>query len=249
MFSCSMSGHSKWHNIQGRKGKQDKLKANQFTKIGRMITLAAREGGGDLAANFSLRLAVEKARAVNMPKDNIERAIKRGTGELHDGVQLEEIVYEGFGPNGVAFLVEAFTDNKNRTAGEIKHAFGAHGGSFGGPGSVQWQFERKSVVRISENDKVKVTSNKNEFELSLMDAGIDDMIESDYGFEIISPVSQFQKVLEAVQSFNIAPEESGLEWIAKETVSVEEGGAETVAALYDVLDEMDDVRAVYTNEK
>lgn len=242
-----MSGHSKWHNIQGRKGKQDKLKANQFTKIGRMITLAAREGGGELAANFTLRLAIEKARAVNMPKDNIERAIKRGTGELHDGAQLEEIVYEGFGPNGIAFLVEAFTDNKNRTAGEIKHAFSAHGGSLGGPGSVQWQFERKGVVRVS--DKEKITHKKEEVELALMDAGIDDISESEYGFEIICPVPQFQKVLEVVQSFGITPEESGLEWIPKETVAVDQEAAEKVAGLYDVLDEMDDVRAVYTNEK
>lgn len=244
-----MSGHSKWHNIQGRKGKQDTLRANQFTKIGRMITLAAREGGSELAANFTLRLAIEKARAVNMPKDNIERAVKRGTGELNDGAHLEEIVYEGFGSHGVAFLVEAFTDNKNRTAGEIKHAFSSHGGSLGAPGSVQWQFEHKGVVRISESEKEKVQSKKNEFELVLIEAGIDDMSESDFGFEIICPVPQFQKVLEVVQSFGITPDQSGLEWIPKEAVVIDSEAAEKIAVLYDLLDEMDDVRAVYTNEK
>jgi len=244
-----MSGHSKWHNIQGRKGKQDKLKANQFTKIGRMITLAAREGGNDLGANFGLRLAIEKARAVNMPKDNIDRAVKRGTGELNDGAHLEEIMYEGFGSHGVAFLVDAFTDNKNRTAGEIKHAFSSYGGSLGAPGSVQWQFERKGIVRIAENQKEVVRAKMSDIELSLIDAGIDDMIESDYGFEIICPVPQFQKVLEVVQSYGIAPEESGLEWLPKETMQLDSDAAEKVAALYDILDDMDDVRAVYTNEK
>lgn len=244
-----MSGHSKWHNIQGRKGKQDKLKANQFTKIGRMITLAAREGGGDLTANFALRLAVEKARAVNMPKDNIDRAMKRGTGELNDGVQLEEIVYEGFGPNGVAFLVEAFTDNKNRTAGEIKHAFSSRGGSLGAPGSVQWQFEHKGVVRMSQESVEKIKGKKEQFELVLMDAGVDDISESEYGLEIICPVPQFQKMMEIVQSFDIVPEVSGLEWLPKEMVSLDEGASSKTGELYDILDDMDDVRAVYTNEK
>lgn len=244
-----MSGHSKWHNIQGRKGKQDKLKANQFTKIGRMITLAAREGGGDLAANFALRLAVEKARAVNMPKDNIDRAIKRGTGELNDGIQLEEIIYEGFGPGGVAILVEAFTDNKNRTAGDIKHAFSSHGGSLGGPGSVQWQFERKGVIRIESAAMNAIAGKEDQFELALMDAGMDDMSESEYGRVITCRVPQFQKVLEVVQLFGITPEESQLEWIPTEGVSADTDMSEKVAALHETLDDMDDVRAVYTNEK
>src|SRR3989338_6283409 len=144
-----MSGHSKWHNIQGRKGKQDAKRSNLFTKFAKGITVAAQSVGGDSEMNFSLRIAIEKAKAVGMPKDNIERAIKRGTGEL-EGAQIEEVIYEGYGPGGVAVLVKCLTDNKNRTVSDIKHIFSVHGGSMAGAGSVMWMFQQMGVIEISK---------------------------------------------------------------------------------------------------
>jgi YebC/PmpR family DNA-binding regulatory protein len=144
-----MSGHSKWHNIQGRKGKQDAIRSNQFTKLAKGITMAA-QNGGDQTTNFSLRLAIEKAKTVGMPKDNIERAIKRGTGELKDGLPMEELMYEAFGPGGTAILIKAVTDNKNRTLPEIKKILTTHGGSVGSSGSVQWMFEQWGIITLSK---------------------------------------------------------------------------------------------------
>lgn len=242
-----MSGHSKWHNIQGKKGKADKLKSGQFTKVTRMITVAAKEGGADPEMNFTLRLAIDKAKEVNMPKDNIERAIKRGTGELNDGSTWEGAMYEGFGPGGVALLIDAVTDNKNRTSGEIKNILSKNGGSFAGPGSVQWQFMHKGVIRVDAEQKSKITNKKSDFELALMDAGVEDIIESEEGEEIICAVENFRKVLEAVQSFGLEPASSALEWIAKERVEVDDEAGEKVMKLVDALDENDDVKEVYTN--
>lgn len=243
-----MSGHSKWHNIQVRKGKQDAKKSGVFTKCARAITIAAQEGGSDAEMNFSLRLAVERAKAAGMPKDNIERAIKRGTGELKDGIALTELRYEGFGPGGVAFLVEALTDNVNRTAADVKQIFSKHGGSLGSQGSVQWQFNRRGVVRLGESTKKQITSNKSNFELAMIDAGADDIIEAEEGVEIRCPVEKFQKVSEAVRQFGITLDDAGLEWVPKDTIELAETKSGEVAALYDALDELDDVRAVYTNE-
>ncbi len=247
----SMSGHSRWSKIQHKKGKTDKARSNLFTKLCRAITIAAQQGGGDPDMNFSLRMAIDKAKEGNVPKDNIERAIKNGTGELKEGVVLEEALYEGFGPGGVAFLVECVTDNKNRTVSEVKHAFGKNGGSMGGPGSVQWQFEHLGVVRIGESEKSKIKSlmSGNEFELSLIDAGVEDIIESEFGLEIRCARELFQKVLEAVQVFDLKIEDSGLEWVAKEEIDVEEAVSEKVGKLYEIFDELDDVKGIYTNEK
>lgn len=243
-----MSGHSKWHNIQVRKGKQDARKANSFTKVGRMITVAAREGGGDPAANFSLRLAIEKAKEVNFPKENVERAIKKGTGELVDDTTLDEVLYEGFGPGSVGVLVDAITDNKNRTVGDIKHLFSLYGGSLAGPGSVKWQFNRMGVVRINRENLESRIQNLEDFELQLIEAGADDMIKSEFGLEICSSVENFQKVLEVVKSAGAEPADAGIEWVAKETIGVSPDLSEQVQKLSDALDANDDVRAVYTNE-
>lgn len=235
-----MARHSKWHNIQARKGKQDKVRANVFTKIARLITVAAR-AGGDPETNVSLRLAIDKAKAVNMPKDNIDRAVKRGTGELADEARLEEIIYEGFGPGGVAFLVEAVTDNKNRTAGDLKHIFAAHGGALGGPGSVQWQFAHVGVIRVTRGS----FRHDGDVELALIDAGAEDIREEDNIVEVYSPVEKFQQVLAAVEKARLSVEDSGLEWTAKEKMTI----ADTAGAdqLFEALDEHDDVKAVYTN--
>jgi len=242
-----MSGHSKWHNIQGKKGKADKARSGEFTKVSRLITVAARNGGGDPAMNFSLRLAVDKAKAVNMPKENIERAIKRGTGELNEGAQLEELVYEGFGPGGAAMLVETFTDNRNRTGGEVKNIFSKNGGNMGSAGSVQWQFAHMSVIRISQEQMSKVTS-RDDFDLALIDAGAEDIVESPYGVEVRGPVASLQNILEKVKSYNLETEDAGLEWVAKETITLSQEDSEKLQQLYDALEDFDDVRSVYTNE-
>lgn len=241
-----MSGHSKWHNIQVKKGKADKARSSQFTKVSRLITVAAKQGGGDPVMNFSLRLAVEKAKEVNMPKDNIERAIKKGTGEGNDGVQYEEILFEGFGPGNVALIIEALTDNRNRTNSDIRALVSKNGGNIGAGGSVQWQFQHLGVVRISA-DEIKKISSRDDFDLALIDAGAEDISESEFGLEIFSPIQSFQKVMEKVQSFGITPSESGLEWVAKETVTVDDEHEESLQHLLDLLDEFDDVRNVYTN--
>lgn len=243
-----MSGHSKWHNIQGKKGKADKARSNVFTKLARMIAVTAREGGGDPVMNFSLRLAIDKAKAANMPKENIERAIKKGIGEDGDGATLQEALYEGFGPAGSVILVEALTDNPNRTVSEIKNVITKNGGTVGGAGSVKWQFNRLGVIRLSLVETEKIKNQKSEFELELMDAGMEDMQESEFGLEIHCPVEKFQAVLEIIKKFNLEPESSSLEWVAKELISLDEEASNRLATICDALDELDDVREVYTNE-
>ncbi len=243
-----MSGHSKWHNIQAKKGKADKMRSNIFTKVARMITVAAQQGGGDPETNFSLRLAIDKAKAANMPKDNIERAIKRGTGEDSDGVTLQEVLYEGFGPAGSTLLIDALTDNPNRTVSEVKNVLTKNGGSMGGAGSVKWMFNRLGVVRLDEGQKAKIKNQKSELELELIDAGAEDIIDNEFGLEIRCAVENFQKVLEVIKKYNLEPDESGLEWVAKESVSLSNEDSEKVEKLYEALDELDDVREVYTNE-
>lgn len=244
-----MSGHSKWHKIQHKKGKADAKRGNLFTKLCKAITIAAKEGGGDPDMNFSLRLAVEKAKQGNVPKDNIERAIKRGTGELTDGTEIQEIVYEGYGPGGIAVLVETLTDNKNRTVAEVKHAFSKYNGSLGGPGSVQWQFERLGVVTIGKEQSAKNNMDKDEFELALIDAGASDIQSHEEYTEIRCPMDAFQSVLEAVKAAGIEdPADAGLKWVAKELMDIDEATGEKMEKLYDALDELDDVNDVYTNE-
>jgi YebC/PmpR family DNA-binding regulatory protein len=242
-----MSGHSKWHNIQAKKGKADKARSTSFTKLARAISVAAQQGGGDTEMNFALRIAVEKAKAANMPKDNIERAIKRGTGELKDEAVLHESMYEIFAPGGVAMLVEAVTDNVNRTVSEIKGTLNKFGGTLGSPGSVQWQFELLGVVRFTTDKKVALT-NWEDVELDLMDAGVEDIRETEEGVELFSIKEHFQKMMEVVSKHGIEPDDSGLQWIAKEELSVDDETSEKVAELYDALDDLDDVKEVFTNE-
>lgn len=241
-----MSGHSKWHNIQGKKGKADSARSSQFTKVSRLITVAAKQGGGDPTMNFALRLAIQKAKEVNMPKDNIDRAIKKGTGEGGEGVQYEEILFEGFAPGNVALIIEALTDNRNRTNADIRALVSKNGGNIGAGGSVQWMFQHFGVVRIAVEEMHKISS-RDDFDLSLIEAGAEDIQESEFGLEVFSPIQNFQKVMEQVQSFGITPSESGLEWVAKETVAVDESHSHSLQHLLDLLDEFDDVRNVYTN--
>ncbi|HCC13372.1 MAG TPA: YebC/PmpR family DNA-binding transcriptional regulator [Candidatus Magasanikbacteria bacterium] len=245
-----MSGHSKWSKIQHKKGKADAQRGNLFTKLCKAITMAAKDGGGDATMNFSLRLAVEKAKEENVPKDNIDRSIKKGTGELKDGEEIQEIIYEGYGPGGIAVLVETLTDNKNRTVSEVKNAFTKHNGSVGGPGSVQWQFERRGVVAISNNQLAINNLDKEELELTLIEAGASDILEFDEHIEVRCPVEKFQSVLEALKVWGITkPEDAGLKWVAKEEVAVDGETVEKMEILYDALDALDDVNEIYTNEK
>ena len=255
-----MSGHSKWHNIQARKGKQDAKRSSGFTKVAKMITIAAQKGG-DPAANFSLRLAIDKAKEVSMPKDNIDRAIKRGTGEDGEGMQMEEVLYEAFGPGGIAVLVKAVTDNKNRTLSDLKHILSKHGGSFAGAGSVSWMFAQRGVVTIplslvrqaqsalSTSREAQGGVGRDELELTLIDAGAEDISESDDEIEIKTKVENLQKVINKLRELSIEPKESGVRWVAKDIVQIPKETEEKVAELFGELEANDDVEDYYTNEE
>ncbi len=238
-----MSGHSKWHNIQGRKGKQDAVKSGVFTKLAKTISIAAQKGG-DPATNFSLRLAIDKAKESSMPKDNIDRAIKRGTGELSDEARMEELLYEGFGPGGTAILVKVVTNNKNRSAPEIKHIFSAHGGTIGGPGSVQWMFGEWGIVEVSK-DYFK--DGRLELEMNMIEAGAEDIADEAEGIIIKTKIENLQKVLLALKNLKIEPLRSGIEWVAKDSVVVNDDVGEKLAGLFEALDEHDDVEDYFTN--
>ncbi len=242
-----MSGHSKWHNIQGRKGKQDAKRSNLFTKFAKGITVAAQSGGGDSEMNFSLRIAIEKAKAVGMPKDNIERAIKRGTGELNDGTKVETVIYEGYGPGGIAILLKALTDNKNRTVSDVKHLLTEHGGSMAGPGSVLWMFEQWGLVILN---KPGLSKNLDELELELIEAGAEDISEVEDGkIEIKTKMENLQKAVNALKAMGIEPLESGLVWLAKDEVDVSPENGEKLASLFSNLEDNDDIEDFYTNAK
>ncbi len=241
-----MSGHSKWSKIQHKKGRNDTARGQMFTKLCRAITLASREGGGDLEANFSLRLAIQRAKSGNVPKDNIDRAIKKGTGDNKDGVVIEEVLYEGFGPSGVAILIDTVTDNTNRTVSEVKHALSRFGGSLGGPGSVTWQFEKKGIIRFTTDKKTQISDWEN-FQLELMDVGAEDIIDEEEGVEIISSVEDYKNVVLEFEKTNIEPDETGLVWLPKELMPAGQELSEKIDNIVDILDELDDVKEVYTN--
>jgi len=239
----NMSGHSKWANIQVRKGTQDKKRANLFSKLTRNIILAAR-GGSDLDTNFKLRLAVEKAKESNVPKDNIERAIAKGSGES-GADQIEEIIYEGHGPNGVAILIEVVTDNRNRTSSEVKHILSKYGGALAGPNSVKWMFEHKGVLRINENQY----SEKDEFQLELIDFGADDVIEEDGGLTVMAKFETFPRLKLALEKKGINLEYASLDWVAKETIDVKDDVKERLDKLFEALEDDDDVANYYSNAR
>lgn len=239
-----MSGHSKWHNIQARKGKQDAKRGNVFSKYSKLITVAAKNSGGDPETNFSLRLAMEKARSVGVPKDNIERAIKTGTGELK-GDQIEEQLYECYGPGGVAILIKTVTDNKNRTVAEIKHLLALNGGSMGGIGSVLWMFQQFGIIEIKDL-KSKIT-NRDEFELSLIDVGAEDFEEINSDLIIRTKVENLQPVLQKLKAMGIIVDESRLEWVAKDKIKVATEVEEKLDKLLEALSNHDDVEDFFTN--
>ncbi len=236
-----MSGHSKWAQIKRKKGVADVKKGAIFTRLGREISLAAREGGGDLGANFTLRLAVEKARGQNMPKENIDRAIKRGTGELAEGGQLEDILYEGYGPGGSALLVQILTDNRNRAASEVRHMFTRGNGTMAASNAVAWMFEKKGVITI-EN-----VQHPDDLALELIDAGADDVKEDGNVVDAFCAPEQFRAFREALEKKKIAIASAELAWISKTPAEVTVDQAVSTLKLVETLEEHDDVQKVYTN--
>lgn len=236
-----MSGHSKWHNIRLRKGKQDAERGKLFTRVAREVIVAAKEGGGNPDANLRLKMAIQKAREVHMPADNIKRAIMRGTGEL-DGSNYEEVTYEGYGPAGVAILVECMTDNKNRTVSEIRHAFTKSGGSLGEMGCVGWMFTPQGIITVplSSGDEDTVMT-------AALEAGAEDFAVSDDGYEITTDQGSLNSVTEALAAAGITVENSEPTMTPSSTVAVEGKEAQQVLKLLDMLDELDDVQAVHSN--
>jgi YebC/PmpR family DNA-binding regulatory protein len=236
-----MSGHSKWASIKHKKAIVDQRRGQAFTKLTRAITVAAREGGGDIDGNPSLGLAVQKARDASMPKDNIERAIAKGTGEGVDVDQIENVLYEGYGPGGVALLIEALTDNRNRTSADVRHAFSKHGGSLGEPGSVSYLFEKTGVIVVD-------ASRYDEEDLLIaIDAGAEDISLDDDVFEIVSAPGDLSAVRGALTAAGIEIESADVTQRPTARVPVQESDAVKLLKLIDLLEESDDVNAVHAN--
>src|SRR5215210_2690421 len=236
-----MSGHSKWSSIKHKKGAADAKRGKLFTKLARAITVAAREGGGNPDANPALGLAIQKARDNSMPKDNIQRAIDRGTGAGTDAAAIERVVFEGYGPGGAAILVEALTDNRNRTSAEVRHAFTKHGGSLGEPGSVSWIFEKRGVIlvdgeRYGEDDLI-----------AAIDAGADDVAEDGNVLRVISDPGALSDVREALETAGVEIQSADQAMEPKSVVQIGEGDAGSLLRLLDALEEQDDVNDVHAN--
>ena len=236
-----MSGHSKWSTIKRKKGVADAKRGKMFTKLIKEITISAREGGGDPGANPRLRLAIDNAKAANMPADNIDRAIKKATGEL-EGVTYHELMYEGYGPGGVAMLIEVATDNKNRSVAEVRHLFSKYNGSMGENGSVAWMFDRKGIITLP-------IQNKTEDEIMdiVIEAGAEDLqTEEDY-FEVQTDLESFEPVRKALVAADMQIENASLQWIGKNTINVSGDDAEKVMKIIEAMDDSEDVQNVYSN--
>ena len=237
-----MSGHSKWSTIKRKKGAADAKRGAIFTRMAKEVALAAREGGGDPETNFKLRLAVDKAKSVNMPKENIERAIRRGTGEDKDGAALEEVFYEGYAPNGVALMIECVTDNRNRAVADIRHVLNRFGGSMGESGSVAWQFSRAAYFGFDREEQ----SEDDIFELAI-EGGADDVIFEDDYVEIIGPVDAFKTISDQLRSAKIEADAAELRMMPKQEMELDIVDTLKVMRVIDALDELDDVLNVFSN--
>ncbi len=237
-----MSGHSKWSSIKHKKAVTDSRRSKMFAKLLRAVEVAARDGGGNIEGNATLASAVEKARDFSVPMDNIERAIKRGSGD-EQGVKYEQVMYEGYAPGGVAVLVEAMTDNRNRTSQEVRHAFQKMGGALGDPGSVAWQFERKGVILV---DRDQAPDEERIMDLAL-EAGADDLTLDGGQWTVTTPPTSLAQVRKALETAGVAVSSADLTMNPQTTVAVEAGKAKQVLNLIDALDDLDDVQSVYAN--
>lgn len=235
-----MSGHSKWHNIALKKGKTDAKRAGVFSKLTRLIVVAAREGGADQTMNFRLRMAVDKAKEANVPKDNIDRAIAKGSGTGEEG-KLETVVYEAMGPGGAALLIEAITDNRNRTNGQLRSLMTKIG--LNSEAKVMWHFAHKGVVR---SEKIDAVTDWDSFELAMIEAGAEDLSHGD-DLQIVCAISDLQKLAEAVKLAGVEVQSAELEYVPKETMSLSDMDGQKLAEAIETIEDDDDVSAVYTN--
>jgi len=238
-----MSGHSKWATIKRKKEATDAKRSNMYAKLLRAVEVAAREGGGSVEGNMTLASAVEKAKAFSVPNDNIDRAIKRGTGELSGGQRYEEVVYEGYAAGGVAVLVEALTDNRNRTAQEVRHAFSRNGGNLSEAGTVAWQFTRKGVVVV---EKALAPDEEHLLELAL-DGGAEDLSDSESSWDIVTAPQEFPAVQAALERAGVPISSAELSMLPQTTIPVAGGDATQVLRLVEALEDLDDVQNVYAN--
>jgi len=236
-----MSGHSKWASIKHKKSATDSKRGKIFTKIIKMITVAARNGGGNINTNPALRLAIQKAKEANMPQDNIERAVKKGTGEL-PGMSYEAVSYEGYGPGGVAFFVEALTDNKNRTTSEVRNIFSKSGGNLAGSGSVNWIFEKKGFFIVNKSE-----ASEDDLMSVILDAGAEDLSQEGDTYEIKSKPNDYEKIKKALEDGKIKIASSEVTMIPKSTVKVRDEQAKQVLRLVEQLEDNDDIQNVYAN--
>jgi YebC/PmpR family DNA-binding regulatory protein len=237
-----MSGHSKWATIKRKKGAADAKRGQVFTRLTREIVMAAREGGGDVDSNFRLRLAIERARAQNMPKENIERGIRRGTGADKDGTAFEQVTYEGYAPHGVALMIETVTENRNRTVAEIRHLLSRSGGNMGEAGSVGWQFTRQAFFSMPAQG----LDFDNVFMLAA-EGGAEDITQEDDTIEISAPVEAFKSTLDQLRAANIHPEEAMLRMVANQEMELSPEESMQVLRCIEALEELDDVQNVYSN--
>jgi YebC/PmpR family DNA-binding regulatory protein len=236
-----MSGHSKWASIKHKKAIVDSRRGQQFTKLARAVTVAARDGGGDPTGNAPLALAIAKAKAASMPKDNIERAIAKGTGEGAEADAIETVLYEGYGPGGVAVLVEALTDNRNRTGADVRHAFSKHGGSLGEPGSVAYLFEKKGTISIDPD------RHSEEDLIVAVEAGAEDISSDEGVLDVVTQLADFAAVRDALDRAGIEAQSAELAYRPTSLVPIDESQTVRLMKLIDVLEELDDVDEVYAN--
>jgi YebC/PmpR family DNA-binding regulatory protein len=236
-----MAGHSKWKNIQHRKGKQDALRGNLFTKLSREIIVAAKAGGGDRSGNARLRVAIDKARAASMPVDNIDRAIQRGTGQI-EGADYDEITYEGYGPGGVAVIVETYTENRTRTVADVRHAFTKCGGSLGENGSVGWQFKRVGHITVQRG-----TLDEDEFTLAAIDAGAEDVQSDEESFTVETAVENLHSTNEALVKAGFQTEEIELTYVPTNMATPDADAIPKLLRLLDMLEDLDDVKETHIN--
>lgn len=239
-----MSGHSKWAQIKRKKGANDAKRGKIFTKIIKEITVAAKLGGGNAEGNPRLRLAIANAKSENMPQDNITRAIKKGTGEL-EGVSYEEVIYEGYGPAGVAIIIESLTDNRNRTVADLRHIMSRNNGTFAESGAVMWNFERKGVINV-----VKSSYTEDDLLEVILDAGADDLTEEEEFFQVTTSLDHFDKVRKAIESSSLPDiriENASLQYVSKNTVRIDKADAEKTLKLISAIEDNDDIQNVYTN--